>query len=213
MVQFARKVGTILLILGFCGLPIHGMSVAAIGTVGLAVSAALAPVITPVANEIANEVRKELPNVLGILSQKSQCKRCVTAASLYCRTESGTNWCKGRCQNIIQMGAGYNLKIRYADDWNMLKCVNFAVKRGKHTFKPENAKSIAIYGKSNFDLAVKIISMIESLDLFVLTNGQSGEIEGKNQGEILELVKKAQIEKERLDKVFQQYVQENFGPQ
>lgn len=215
MKVFAKKFGIVFITAALYCLPTQGMTIIGALSGGLAVSAALAPIIAPLAEKVATEAKANLPKVLEILSQKNQCsKACTTASSLLCRTQKGTSYCKGRCQQIMKVGGGYTLKIRYTNEWNILKCVNLAARKGKHTFKKgTNDKSIAIYGEDDFNLAMRTISKIAALDEFVLLNGQVPETKTKSDEDTKKLVQEAKEDSKRISDNFQVYVQENFGPQ
>lgn len=211
---FRKIIGIFLIILSFSCAPTQGMTAAAGVAGAMALSSALAPIITPIALNVAKETRDQLPKVLELLSRNNQCKQtCMNLSRITCSTTKGTSFCKGRCQKMMKVGAGYTLKIRYTNDWTMQKCVAFATKKNKHAFKEGNVKSIAIYGKDDFELAIRIISQLAALDEFILLNGKIEGTQDNSPTELDQLVKQAKENSDRINKNFQKYVQENFGPQ
>jgi hypothetical protein len=207
-----------------------GMNAVSIDTEGLGNAAVkiLEPFIKPFAEKLATRAATELDAAIDGLSKESACKAlCVTGQNITCRkllsAHLGTarvDTCKGRCQHKINLGAGYDLKIRFVEDthghrdgWSLKDCVATAKRTGLHTFNEDNKKSIAIYSKHDFDLAVKTIGIIAGLGELILLKGNVPENKGKTAKEIQEMVEKAKREKIELMKDFQEYVMENFGPQ
>lgn len=181
---------------------------------GKAAVAVLTPILAPIAEDIVKEAAGKLKSALTLLSKKGMCKaNCGTLSVLNCSSNHLTRACKDQCQEMIKVGGGYTLKIRYTSKWSLLNCINRAVSKGKHTFEEKNIKSIAIYGEHDFHLAMNTIKQIAALDEFILRNGKFHGMEGKTPEELKKLVQEAKEESARLNKDFQAYVQANFGPQ
>ena len=228
---YLKKLGSVLIVATLACLPSQAMSVAAVGagaaalTGATALSSVLVPIILPIATKIATESGAQLQSALKNLSSKDfQCKKlCELTSRVSCNTKKGTSFCKGRCQKIIKVGAGYTLKIRYTEKWNLHKCMIVATQKGKHVSKastpppsgctPTGSQSIAIYGEDDYNTAIKVVSKLAALDEFILFDGNVEQTQGKTPEEIEALVTKAKEDREKMNKAFQEYVQKNFGPQ
>lgn len=230
----------ILLTLTFISSSTYGMNLVTVDTEGLGKA------IEPLVQEAVKEASGLLKGALGSISKKKVCKAsCGTLQAGVCaplikddkendkkggklakaslkRAKFTVNMCKQECQEKIKVGAGYTLKIRYAEtadghpDWNMQDCIRTATEAGAHEVRPElNKYSIAIYGKADYETAIEHIAHLEAYDKFIRKAGHTPETKGKSSEEIKKLVEEAKSKREESDKEFQKEVHElkRFGPQ
>ncbi len=79
---------------------------------------------------------------------------------------------KGVCQKIKQVG-GYELKIRFGKDWDLLKCVRHRVRSGKNSPQGKgNAKSIAVYSQTDLDDLLSLIALQMAARQIIDTNAR-----------------------------------------
>ena len=114
------------------------------GTVLATVTASFLSIATPIAEKAISSVANEIQGVITGTKCPIGCRGPI---ALPCKTASGLSLCKAVCQKIKQVG-GYELKIRFGKDWDLLKCVRHRVRSEKNSPQGKgNAKSIAVYTK------------------------------------------------------------------
>jgi len=126
------------------------------GTVLAAVTASFLSIATPIAQKAIGSAANEIQ---GVITGTKCPIGCRGPLALPCKTASGLSLCKGVCQKIKQVG-GYELKIRFGKDWDLLKCVRHRVRSGKNSPQGKgNAKSIAVYSQTDLDDLLSLIAL------------------------------------------------------
>jgi hypothetical protein len=144
-------------------------------TQGAAAIPIVASILSPVIAELAANWKKDagpkIANGVKSLGKKSvRCAICTKTGGASCKKESAEQFCKSTCQERVEMGSNYVLKIRFTDKWNIRTCLEAARKiRTDRTDK--NPREIAIYNKKDLELATDLISIIVAGDHIIAHNG------------------------------------------
>lgn len=158
----------ILLLTGIYGAVASAASAFAITSAVLA-AASLSPIVTRIAEEAISSAATEIQ---GVITGTKCPVGCRGPVALPCKTASGLSVCKAVCQKIKQVG-GYELKIRFGKDWDLLKCVRHRVRSGKNSPQGKgNLKSIAVYSQTDLDDLLSLIALQMAARQIIDTNAQ-----------------------------------------
>lgn len=126
------------------------------GTALTMAAASFSPIVKRIAEEAIGSVASEIQ---GVITGTKCPVGCRGPVALPCKTASGLSVCKAVCQKIKQVG-GYELKIRFGKDWDLLKCVRHRVRSGKNSPQGKgNLKSIAVYSQTDLDDLLSLIAL------------------------------------------------------
>lgn len=182
-----------------CG-PTQGMSVLAV-TVG--------PMIAELAAGLTVELVPKIKAAIKTLTTKEgQCKICAKTGGVSCRGEKTESFCKSRCQERVELGSGYVLKIRFTDKdkWNIRTCVETA-RNLRPDRSDKNPKEIAVYNRTDADLALDLITKIVAADRIIAEKGNVKNKETDKKDSLTpETKKKVEQAKQGREKALQNLV-------
>lgn len=187
MVMSSRKIKGVCAIAAFCCMvlstPTQGVQ-------------ALATSVTPFVTDFAMSLWPSIADrVRSLATREGQCMVCTKTGGLSCNATLFKRICKTRCQERVEMGSGYILKIRFAGKWNMRTCMQAqqkacskAVSKGKKSgsdcpSQPSSAKEIAVYNKHDLDIAKKLITKIVACDRIIAGRGNASPKTSKKAAE------------------------------
>jgi hypothetical protein len=157
------------------------------------------PAIMPIITEFAFDLWPKIADrVRSLTTREGQCKACTKTGGLSCNATLFKKICKTRCQERVEMGSGYILKIRFAGKWNMRTCMQAeakacqeAIRKKKKTdadcaSQPSSGKEIkeiAVYNKHDLDIAKELITKIVACKHIIAKGGNVTPKTSKQEAE------------------------------
>jgi hypothetical protein len=143
------------------------------------------PAIMPIITEFAIDLWPKIADrVRSLTTREGQCMVCGKTGGLSCNATLFKKVCKTRCQERVEMGSGYILKIRFAGKWNMRTCMQAeakacqeAIKKKKKTDadcanQPSSSKEIAVYNRHDLNIAKELITKIVACEHIIAQRGK-----------------------------------------
>lgn len=164
---------------------------------GLMAAQAALPLVTMVAQQTASTFGSAMTSAVASLGTKSL--RCNVCNSVACKVPGPTfDVCKSMCQEKVPI-AGFEIKIRYADNWSIYECVKSGNKRTKGTEtkagyeqKMDKLTSIAVYSEYDRAYVEGILSKLYAAGTILAKNGYIQGLNDGNRADGLAQAKEAQ---------------------
>lgn len=154
------------------------------------------PIILAVATPLIVGVKNAL--VGGVRTLAGKKLKCNICNGLACSlSETTFNMCKSTCQVKIP-AAGFELKVRYADDWSIASCVSKGnLKYKKTKTGPDTQQnmtdlsSISIYSDQDRQWIEQMIGSLQAADTIIDAGGFVSGVGPNERGTIVGQAKKA----------------------